>query len=89
MRLIRYGHVVRKEERESIKRAWRQPVKGRRSKGRQRQSGEEYDGDGTKRKCRRLTKEHKLSDYIGILNDDEFSLSLVILNNTCTFNDCT
>ena len=35
-RLRWYGHVVRMDEEENVKRAWLEPVRGRRSRGRQR-----------------------------------------------------
>lgn len=35
-RLRWYGHVLRKDDEEVVKRAWEEPVRGRRSRGRQR-----------------------------------------------------
>ena len=73
-RLRWYGHVVRKEQTEDIKRAWREPVVGKRSRGRQMLKWRDIImGGGTKKKfCgQALTK---ISDIVAC------RLRIIILN---------
>ncbi|XP_064100898.1 uncharacterized protein LOC135211522 [Macrobrachium nipponense] len=57
-RLRWYGHVLRMDDKEEVKRAWEEPVRGRRSRGRQIIKGQDKVKEDMKRR--------------GLIEDDAF-----------------